>query len=278
MMKGPHWRRRGLAVFLLPILVLGMTDVLVDAQTPRKSKAQKARPAHPRAQPKSKSMVETRPRREHPQRSYVRTRRDYGHVRLTRRERHEGRLNVRPIIVKSARVSPVVLQRFEDRRRDQLQLVIQHYREGRRTEGLETWTGFVNGLADYPEPVDLDDVMLYVARESCLHGDGSFIFHAGRVEFLNESAAQWGQYVAQLEEQLDDCRRGRRACSAETRRNLESELTRRKAEWEVFDIQARVADKEFDRVLRESRDYEGRFAATFEDMYHEVEVRIQYSP
>ena len=103
-------------------------------------------------------------RRAHPTKTYVRTSRDYGHVRIAHPHRHDnGSIIVRPIIARSARVTPVVLHRLEDRRRNQIQLVIKHFHSGDHASALHLWGSFVAGLVDYHEPIDLDEVMLLIA-------------------------------------------------------------------------------------------------------------------
>ena len=121
-----HSLLRGALSLLLPVLFVGLLPPAVGAQPPAKKQVKKERvvPKKARAAPGEKSRAAPaverhRPRRERPRRSYVPTRRDYGHVQVTRRHRRDdGRLDIRPVIVRSARVAPIVLDRFEDRRRD----------------------------------------------------------------------------------------------------------------------------------------------------------------
>ena len=279
-----RWPRCRGTSLVLAILLIGLFHVPAGAQTPKKKRVQKGKavrhkgkavPHKARAAPGEKSRV----RRAHPKKSYVRVRRDYGHVRVTRRHRQpDGALNARPIIVRSARVSPVVLGRFEDRRRDQIRLTIQHFKEGRRERALEIWGGFVGSLADYHEPIDLDDVMLYVAREGCVYEDGTFLFHAAKLEFLRESQGRLEDYIEQLHDQRQACTYGTRPCSSAVLRNLEAELIHSRSDLEILGIEARIASDQFEKTIESSRGYEHRFAAVFDDLYREVEIRIRFEP
>ncbi|UCC31873.1 MAG: hypothetical protein JSU86_06265 [Phycisphaerales bacterium] len=258
-----------LALFVIP--------AFADGQPPRKKRVKKEPPKvqKPRAAPSDKS----RPRRLRPRKAYVPTRREYGHVRVARRSRHgDQRLNIRPVILRSARVTPVVLDRFEDRRRDQLHLVIRHFKEGHRARALEVWGGFVDGLADYREHIDLDEVMLFVARESCFHEDDRALFHALKLEFLQDSRERLERYIDRLHEQRTDCTGRISFCSPETFRDLDAELTRARADHKILDLEIRVVSDEFEARMQSLQDYEHRFAAAFDGMYREVEVRIQLSP
>jgi hypothetical protein len=214
-----------------------------------------------------------------PQKRFVRTRRDFGHVRVARcHRRDDGHLHIRPILVRSAKVRPVVLDRFEERRREHLRSIIRHFRTGQRQQAVSAWRVFVDGLAEYHEPIDLDEVMLLVAREGCAYDDDAFLFQAAKLEFLRESRERLRDYVELLYEQREACQRGRRSCSPATVRNIEAELLRMRAESDVLTIREQAADAELDAVVRSSPDYEARFATVFEDMYREVEVRIVFSP
>ena len=143
---------------------------------------------------------------------------------------------------------------------------------------LEMWGTFVDGLVDYYEPVDLDEIMMYVAREGCLYANDTFLFHATKLEFLRESEEQLEDYMTLLHGQRDACMHGSRRCSSATLHNLEAELIRARADREILGIEARVTSDEFERITESSREYERRFADTYEDMYREVELRIRFSP
>jgi len=187
-------------------------------------------------------------------------------------------MHIRPIVVRSARVSPVVLNRFERRDQDQIRTMIKCLRDNRRGQAMEIWASFVSGLSDYHQPVDLDEVMLYVAREGCFYGSDRVLFRAAKLEHLRESADRVGDYEAVLRDQQDACRSGLRTCSPETMRDIEMEMTQVRADRQILDIRARALDDEFETVIASSREYEQSFARTYEDMYREVEVRISFSP
>ena len=264
------------------VLLVGLACALADAQTSKRrvdknkdtAKRETRQPAHSQ---EGKARSPTRKARA--PRSYQPTRREYSRVRVTRYpRRHDGRLDVRPVMLRSARVRPVVLDRFEDRRREHVDLVIRHLRAGDRVRALETWRLFIDGLVEFNQPVDLDEVMLYVSRESCLREDESLHFYAARLEFLLESYEHLDDYIDQLAAQHDACTRSPRPCSSDMLRQLQREFTRARADREIVAIERRVAEEDYEASLRGSADYERRFGATFEDLYREVEVRVIVSP
>ena len=210
-----------------------------------------------------------------PRKAYVRTRRDYGHVRVLEPHRHDdGRLNVRPIIVRSARMTPVVLSQLDELHRTEVSVVIRHLREGHRDTAMRSWRSFVQSLSECERPIDLDDVMLYVGRESCLHGSGSLLFHGARLEHLRESADRLEDYLGEIHHQREDCSTGRRTCAADTIRDLDIALVRARADLRILGIEMDVADDEMERIIGTSQEYERRFATTYEDMYREAELVI----
>ncbi len=272
-----HLPQTGALILVFSMLLGGLLPPSAGAQPPTKKRVKKER-ATPQ---KARVVPGNRPaqRRTRPRKSYVRTRRDYGHVRVTRRHRRDdGKFNIRPIIVRSSRVTPVVLDRFEDQGRDQIRMIVRHFREGRRPKALEIWGGLIDTLAEYREPIDLDDVMLYIAREGCIHDNDTFMYHAAKLEFLRESQERLQDYIVLLNDQRDACMRGGRRCSSETLRGLETELIRARADREIIGVKARVTSDEFEKIIESSRDYEHRFAVAFEDMYREVELRIRWAP
>jgi hypothetical protein len=187
-------------------------------------------------------------------------------------------LYVRPVLVRSARVTPVVIRRFEGRRHEQIELTIQLLKEGRRARALEVWGGFVDSLAEYGEPVDIDEVMLYVAREGCPYEHADFLFYAARLAHLQESEEHLRDYIDQLYDQREACMRGGRACSTATVRNLDAEIARARADLETLGLEVRIAGDQLERAIEPSRDYESRFGVVYDDLYREVELRIRFSP
>ena len=272
-----HRTRVFVSGLLIALLLGGLLPLRAGAQPPAKKRIDRGRTTPKKA--RVVSPEESPRRRVHPRKAYVRTRRDYGHVRVTHRQASaDGRLNMRPVIVRSARVTPRVLERFEDPKQDQIRLAIRHFREGHRAEGLRIWGVFIDGLSDYREPIDLDDIMLYVAREGSFSANGPFLFHAAKLEFLRESARNLEDYVDLLYEQRDICSRAGYSCPSTMLRELEYELARARADLEILDIETRAASDEFESLLESARDAEQRFAAVFDDMYREVELRIRLSP
>ena len=136
----------------------------------------------------------------------------------------------------------------------------------------------MDGLADYGEPIDLDEIMLYVVRETCTHENDTFLFHAAKLEFLRESEDRLEDYIDQLYEQHEACMHRERSCSSTTLRGLDTELARARADLEILSVEARLARETFENAIESSRDYEHQFAVAFEDLHREVELRIRLSP
>jgi hypothetical protein len=240
-----------------------------------------------RPQPKRKITREAPPRKQAPQEMtrirsdrsrsrtarvrYVPTSPRFRHVRVIERELHDNRLpDSRTVIVRSTAVRPRVLVRFENRRQDEVRSVIRLYRGGDRTQALQIWGRFVTGLADYDEPVDLDEIMMYVARECCFHEDDATLFRAQRLAFLRDSGDRLDDYIEQLEERRVSLARRGGASDVETLGRIESELARARAERDIVDIRVQLAEQEYETGAYISRDYEARFGGILTDLYREA--------
>lgn len=254
------------------VVAIAATDARAQVKrraTGRSQSEQKARSGRPDA-PRSLRSAQSR--------RYLRTRNNYRHVRVSRRARRsDGRIDIRPVIVRSTRIRPVVLERFENRRREQVGLVLRYFREGDRTRALVSWGLFVDGLVDYGAPIDLDDVMLYITREAVQSDSSAVRLRAARLEHLRLSAASLRNYLSELTEQRERCSRSTRPCPPEVSNILETELIRARADLEIAEIEARTANRQFEATIESSRDYESRFAILYNDMYREVELRVQFS-
>ena len=238
----------------------------------------KASPRSPRAA-KERALRSTHGKRVTQRRRYVPTRREYRHVRFAHRPYHEdGRLDTRRILMRSARVTPVVLERFHDHRRDRIQTIIHHFREGRRSQAIHLWSGFVHELADYPDPVDLDEIMFVIAKESCSGESRPDLFHARKLEFLHDSLDHLDEYIDQLYRHHEACTHHGPGCSPSTLRNIDDELVRVRAQRDMLSIEVTRTTEELESHMHSSSEYETRLASVFDAMYGEVELRIRLTP
>lgn len=209
---------------------------------------------------------------------YIPTKRVYGHVRVTEYPRRpDGRINVRRVIARSQRVTPVVLERFEDRRRDQLREVIRYYRERDRTRAVEVWARFVGGLSDVSVAVDLDEIMLYIAREGSRQDSGDLAYYGRRLDFLEDWQNMLLDYLDDIHRQRDDCMNPHYRCSERTIQNIERDLVRARSDLDVARTEEHLARDQFDIRLQSAGDYEQQFTAIYEEIYRAVEVRISIS-
>jgi hypothetical protein len=182
------------------------------------------------------------------------------------------------VIVRSARVTPRAWARFDSRRQAYVDVIIRDLRAGERDRALRLWGELVEGLRDYREPVELDDVMLYIAREGCLYQEAAVLYYARKLEYLSDAEERLDDYIDQLYELREDCRHGARRCAPEAVSRIEDELIKARAERQILRIEARDARAEFDNGMGSSHSHEVRFGEVFDSLYREAEVRVHISP
>lgn len=263
------------ACLLIAVLAAAYLTDSAWAQTSTKKRIRTREIEPKKAKAKKKKQV----RKLHPKKASVRPQKTYSHVRVLHPHRlPDGRLHSRPLLARSAAVASAVLNQFERRRQDQINRVILDMRNGRREQAIRIWANFVVDLADHPEPVDLDEIMLLIARDSCGDAGNEFRLRAARLEYMQESLDRTAEYLDFLEHQRDRCKRHAGLCPFEMLKNLETQIIRTRADRDVFVVEERLADHRFNELLESSRDYERRFTSTFDDLYREVELRIRISP
>jgi hypothetical protein len=202
---------------------------------------------------------------------YVPTSPRYRHVRVVERKLRDNRLpDSRTVIVRSTAVRPRVLVRFEDRRQDEIRSVIRLYRGGDRPRAVQTWGRFVTSLADYDDPVDLDEIMMYVARECCFYEDDATLFQAQRIAFLRDSGERLDDYIEQLEERRVSLARRGPGYDVDTLGQIETELARARGQREIVDIRLGMAEREYEASAYATTDYEARFDGILTDLYREA--------
>ena len=288
------------------VLAVGLLAVAAIASgqqdPPKKRKVEKRRPAPEppqKKEPKGKRRVEKHRPRVEPDRQapparrrdadshdrrrvtprrgkvYLPTRRAYGHIRVSERpHRHDGSIQVGRIIARSQRVTPIVLERFEDRRRDEISVIIRYYREHDHAHAIEAWGRFIDGLADHRLAIDLDELMMYIAREGCRHGSDELAYHGRRLHYLQDWQDLLLDYLADVRRQHDECMSPAHECSERTIHSIDRDLARARADLDVARVEEQLARDQFETRLHSAGDYEERFGSIYEEIYRSVEVRI----
>lgn len=207
--------------------------------------------------------------------TYLPTGPSYRHIRVIERPLRGDRLaNSRKVIVRSTSVQPRCIAQFDNRRQNQIRSIIRLYREGKSSQAVRTWGGFVASLSDYRDPVDLDQIMLYVSRESCFYDDDATLFQTQKLAYLRDSADRLDDYISELENRRAGLlSRGRR--SADALDDIETELVRARADRDIVSIRLRTADQAYQTRVLGSHDYEDRFGSVFGELYSEAGARIR---
>ena len=206
---------------------------------------------------------------------YLPTRRTYGHVRVSRYPRRpDGHIHAARLIARSQRLTPVVLERFDHRHREEITAIIRFYREHDRGHAIDAWGHFIDGLADHHGSIDLDELMMYIAREAGHHGGEELAYHGRRLHYLQDWQDLLLDYIADLRRQLDECMGADHPCSERTIRNIDHDLARARADLDVARTQEHLARDQFETRLQSAGDYGERFGSVYEEIYRSVEVRI----
>ncbi len=299
----PKSRCRYGRMFIVAMCVFTFSPVVSAQQkSPKKRRVEKQRPAPESGQqdsPKKKRRVEKhKPRvdphqppppgrrrggdshddgRVAPRRGkvYLPTRRAYGHVRVSEYPRRpDGHIHTADLIARSQRLTPVVLERFDHRHRNEITAIIRFYRAHDHGHALEAWGRFIDGLADHHVSIDLDELMMYIAREAGHHRGEELSYYGRRLHYLQDWQDLLAGYISDIRRQLDDCRGVDHPCSGRTIQNIDRDLARARADLDIARTQEHLARDQFETRLQSAGDYGDRFGSIFEEIHHSVEVRV----
>ncbi|MCA9244065.1 MAG: hypothetical protein KDA32_08935 [Phycisphaerales bacterium] len=258
--------------FSAAMLLAAVFAATAIAQTPKRRVPQTSSTRTERAD--MTQLPEQSPAEKRSSREYVRTGRDYRHVRVERAPRlSDGRLDSRSIIVRSARIGRRPVTVLPKRDIADVDVVIRFFRDGNREEGLRAWSRFVSSLREYGDPIDLDDVMYYVAREGCsAQQDPGLRLYAEKLGYVRDSIDRIEAYIDDLASLRDDARR---PGGANDYRDINNEWRRASAERDRLRVEEDVLTEEFNRALQASDAYERDFTSMFEGLFHEAELVIR---
>ncbi len=207
-------------------------------------------------------------------RIYVDSAPEYRHIQIRRRVDSGPRtkLDVREL-TRVMRSPSLEVYRFEPPRITQVETVIRLFDSGDHERALRTWGGFVASLRDRTDPIDLDDLMLYIARESCFGRNPAARFHAQRLAHLRQAQDDTRFYLAQCQANLRDASRDPHA--GDVRRELEIEINRTTADLQILEIREQQAMQRYDMIRARGDRYERDFIVLYDQLYNEACTRIQ---
>lgn len=208
---------------------------------------------------------------------YVDAAPEYRHIQIRRKVETQPRtkLDVREL-TRVMRSPSLDVYRFEQPRVLQVETVIRLFDSGEHERAIRTWGGFVASLRDRADPIDLDDLMLYIARESCFGRNPAARFHAQRLAHLRQAQDDTRFYLAQCEANLRDASRD--PGGVDVRHEIQIELNRASADLEILEIRERQALQRYDMVRSRNDRYERDFIVLYDQLYNEACLRIQLQP
>lgn len=208
-------------------------------------------------------------------RQHIHTNRTFGHVTLSNYDRSDR--NLFNLTLESTSLGDDVGRMFGDGRENRLTLVIESFQSGDQNRGLSLWGQFIDNLADYDQPVDLDRIALYVARESCVADSDAAIFYGRQLAFIRDSMDLLVDYMDSIERQRRQLARRARLTN-DAASTMDREIIRARSEWDVLAVREKAAEREYRDASGNDARYQRRIESVLSGLYDEAERRVRYIP
>ena len=208
-----------------------------------------------------------------PVRRHIATNRTFGHLTLSDYDR--GERNLFSLMLDGTTLGDGVGGTFGSGRANRLQLIIKSFQSDDRTRGISLWGEFVDNLADYHQPVDLDRVALYVARQSCPAPSDAALFYGRQLAYIRDSMDLLADYVQSLQDRRAVLSRQNRL-TPDAAATVDQELIRAKADWDILAIRERSANRDYRGAVGSDARYQRRMGSILGDLYEEAGQRVRY--
>lgn len=205
-------------------------------------------------------------------RSYVPTNHTFGHVSLSNYDGDEQ--NLFSLILESTTLGDDFGQAFGGGRSNRLGLIVQSFQSNDRDRAVSLWGEFVDNLADYDRPVDLDRVALYVARESCANGSEAALFYGRQLAYIRDAMDLLADYIDSVARQRSYLER-RNQLTRDAAAQMDRALIRARADWDILAVREGLAESEFRNALGTDRRYDRRAAEVLSVLYDEANRRVR---
>jgi len=208
-------------------------------------------------------------------RRHIHTNQTFGHVTLSDYDRSDR--NLFNLTLESTSLGDDVGRMFGEGRENRLTLIIESFQSGDQNRGLSLWGQFIDNLADYDQPVDLDRIALYVARESSVADSDAAIFYGRQLAFIRDSMDLLVDYMDSIQRQRRQLAlRSRLTDDAAT--TMDREIIRARSDWDVLAVREKAAEREYRDASGSDARYQRRIEAVLGGLYDEAERRIRYYP
>ncbi|MHC5110832.1 MAG: hypothetical protein ACYTHJ_13255 [Planctomycetota bacterium] len=139
--------------------------------------------------------------------------------------------------------------------------MIERLRRDDRQEAYGIWRNVLSDLLEYGDQVDLHDVILYLARESCLHQEPALVFHATRVAHLRDAWVELSNYMAELNAiSLPP------DCGVHVRTDFQTEILRAQTELRILAVKEIAAQRELESLMRSRSPCLTRFCGVIDEL------------
>jgi hypothetical protein len=121
-------------------------------------------------------------------------------LRISALPKKNGQIDAEQILIDSAGAKGTVVSRLNKTQQEQLSSVVALIKRKQADAAKEKFQGLVESLQREDAPSDLNELILYILRESFAEAHHDLMFYASRVKHFNEMKETMREYLKELRE------------------------------------------------------------------------------
>jgi Mg2+ and Co2+ transporter CorA len=131
-----------------------------------------------------------------------------GKLKILALPKKNGRVDAKKILIESVYVKQDVVSRLTGKQKGELSVIINSVKRKQLDSAQKRFGAFVEGLNARKTAMDINELIMYVLRESYLETNKDLQFYAAKVKYFNELKKAAREHLAELRKvavSIDDC-------------------------------------------------------------------------
>lgn len=138
-----------------------------------------------------------------PIKTFIPIKPEFKHIRATPLPTKNGQIDRREMVLRASIASSDVVSYLNTNQKRTMQSVIRLLKSKNTPAAQREWNSLIESFKDGSTPIDINDLIQYVLRQSYMESNRDLQFYAAKVRHMNEQKQAMRDYLQSLREMQD---------------------------------------------------------------------------
>ena len=138
-----------------------------------------------------------------PIKKFIPTKKEFNHIRAIPLPVKNGQIDRREIVLRASLASSEVVSYLNTNQKRTMNAVIKSLKGNNTSSAIRAWSNLVVSFKNSSIPIDINDLIQYVLRQSYMESNRDLQFYAAKVKHMSEQKQAVRDYLQSLREMQD---------------------------------------------------------------------------